>query len=1022
MLSGQINASQMLAAFIGNVKEKLGQKIVKNDFSGELEKHLPNQAKTLGVDPAKAGSAKTDPSGVQSGAATGTSAQSGTGSSAVVQDKGLTASSAKVRDIEVKEKAEKSLSVSNPAVVETILANLHYPAQVRDQCQALLNKQGHITFQDLKSILSTQPDTKAGGPAEVPAATVRSLMESIVKASENGGGKTAAIGAGLMASIGVKPEGSYTRDELRDLLKKIVQSSQPKQTQTLVPSSSTAIAAPTLTEGGQRIGQAIELVSSALPTFLSGESKVSSQKILAQPATDTVANRQKNSPTVSDSQANPASGAPAGANAPQGGDLNQSGSSSGVGLRMVQGLEAILQKGEDGAPKASETSNTTPVQEKQADSVFDRFAAAADLAYAMKGGGVLPQSGSGASGGTSGGVSPKEVESSANQGGQDVAMFGKSVEKLAGGKEQPSETVISQTSEIKSEDKLVTLQQMNNSGGDGSLFYDKNAEAELFAKAGGEKGAGATVATAGGEDIAGVISSYTAASEQSAGAAVVVNGPSSAKASGEKGAGATVATPGGEDIVRVIGSYTAASEQSAGAAVAVNAPSSSKASGEKGAGATVATAGGEDVARVISSYTAASEQSAGAAVAVNGPSSSKASGEKGTGATAASSGGEDIAPVISSYMAASEQSAGAEGSLNDSSSQKASGEKEVGASATTPGGLSFNIAPGVQTAGILNGSGSQKAGVEAAKTTVLGDNPVKDASNVAKSGTVSEKAVSVSTSVSGAIAQGGTSGGGNGASAASAYSGVLSQQEALSMPAGLTDQSAQSGGGQSSLSSSDSSASRSVSAANGTETIAAIEQAMFVRQDGGTVAKRIEEPASGKDSSPALAFAQTSASNLQAINVATADNSGQNGFSMYDPYRAAELVSSMREQMGSGGRLVLEMDSDGLGKINLKVGARKDEITVEALTQSEPARQALVNHSVELRQDLRDQGLVLEKFTVDVNGGSRQGGETGSQAYQSGAQGRGTSGGTRGGAVKTAAAPVRRTSVRTARSQISLFA
>ncbi len=975
MLSGQVNASQMLAVFLGNVKEQLGQKIVKNDFSGELEKHLPNQAKALGVDPAKAQSANTDPSGVQSSAAAaGSSAQSGTGSSAVVQDKGLAAASAKIRDIKVKEKAEKSLSVSNPAVVETILANLHYPAQVRDQCQVLLNKQGHITFQDLKSILNTQPDTKSGVPAEVPAATVRSLMESIVKASESGGGKTAAIGAGLMASIGVKPDGSYTRDELRDLLNKIVQSSQPKQAQPLVPSSSTAIATPTLAEGGQKIGQAIELVTSALPSFLSGESKVSTQKIFTGPATDTAANSQKTNTKGSDLNVNVASGAPAGSNAPPGGDLNQSGSSSGIGLRIVQGMEAILQTGEKGASKASVAGEPAPVQEKQADSVSVRLAVATDLAYAMKAGGLLQQSGSVASGGASGGVSPKEVESSASQGGQDVAMFGKSVEKLAGGKEQPSETVMSQTSEIKSEDKLVTLQQMNTSGGDGSVFYEKNAEAELFAKSGGEKGAGATAATPGGEDIAHVISSYTAPSEQSAGAAVAVNGSSNSKASGEKGAGATAATPAGEDTAYVISSYTAPSEQSVGAAVAVSGSSSPKASGEKGAVATAATPGGGDTAYVISSYTAPSEQSAGAAVAVNG-----------------------------------------------SSSSKASGEKPAGASATTPGGLSSNIAPSVQTAGILNGSNSQKAGVEAAKTTVSGDNPVKDASNVAKSGTVSEKAASVGTGVTGGIVQGGTAGGGNGSSAASAYSGAISRQEALSMPAGLTDQSAQSAGGQSSLSSSDSTASRNVSPVSGTETIAAIEQAVFVRQDGGMAAKRIEEPASGKDSSPALAFAQTSASNLQAINVATADNSGQNGFSMYDPYRAAELVSSMREQMGSGGRLVLEMDSDGLGKINLKVGARKDEISVEALTQSEPARQALVNHTVELRQDLRDQGLVLEKFTVDVNGGSRQGGETGSQAYQSGAQGRGASGGTRGGAVKTAAAPVR-TSVRTGRSQISLFA
>lgn len=830
MLSGQVNASQMLAAFLGNVKEKLGQKIVKNDFSGELEKHLPSLAKTVEADPAKTGSGKMDSSGVQSGADTaGSSAEAGAGSSPAIQDKGLTVSSAKI-----KEKVEKSLSVSNPAIVETILANLHYPAQVRDQCQALLSKQGHITFQDLKSILNTQPDTNSGNPAQVPAATVRTLVESIVKASESAGGKTAAIGAGLMASIGVKPDGSYTRDELRDLLKKIVQASQQKQTQTVVPPSSTPVAAPTLTGGGQKTGQAVELVSSVLPSFLSGESKVSTQKILSGPATDS----QKAISKAADLQVNAASGASAGSSSPEGGDLKQSGSSLDAGQRTVPGVEAMLQRGEEGAFKASVAAEPVPVQEKPADSVSVRLGVAADLAYAMKAGELLQQSGSGASAGASEGVSQKEVENSANQGGQDVAMFGKPVEKLAGGKEQPSENVISQTSGTKSEDQLVTLQQMNNSGGDGSDFYDKNAEAELFANASGEKGAGASAATLGGDGIAPIISSYTAPSEQAA--------------------------------------------------------------------------------------------------------------------------------------------------------------------------------------GILNGASSQKVGAESGKTKDTGDSPAKDDLSVAKSGADSDKAAPAGGGATGGSVQGATAGGGNGASAASASSGTLSQQEALSMPAGLADQGTQSGGEQSSGSSSDSAASRSVSPASGTETLAGIEQAVFVRQGGGAVAKPIEESASGKDSSPAFAFAQTSTSNLQAINVATADNSAQNGFPLYDPYRAAELVSSMREQMGSGGRLVLEMDSDGLGKINLKVGARKDEISVEALTQSEPARLALVNHSVELRQDLRDQGLVLEKFMVDVNGG-RQGRETGSQANQSGAQGRGAPRGTKSSAVKTAAAPIR-SSVRTGRSQISLFA
>ena len=99
------------------------------------------------------------------------------------------------------------------------------------------------------------------------------------------------------------------------------------------------------------------------------------------------------------------------------------------------------------------------------------------------------------------------------------------------------------------------------------------------------------------------------------------------------------------------------------------------------------------------------------------------------------------------------------------------------------------------------------------------------------------------------------------------------------------------------------------------------------------------------------------------------ENSAQNGLAYLDPYRPAELAQNAGEQLTGGvaRHIVLEMEPDELGKISIKVGAKKGEISVEALTQSEPARQALMRHSPGLRQDLQDQGLVLEKFMVDVN-------------------------------------------------------
>lgn len=61
-------------------------------------------------------------------------------------------------------------------------------------------------------------------------------------------------------------------------------------------------------------------------------------------------------------------------------------------------------------------------------------------------------------------------------------------------------------------------------------------------------------------------------------------------------------------------------------------------------------------------------------------------------------------------------------------------------------------------------------------------------------------------------------------------------------------------------------------------------------------------------------------------------------------------------------------------KISLKVEAKKDEISVVALTDNESARQVLMKDSPALRQGLQDQGLVLDKFTVDVNRDKSSGG------------------------------------------------
>ena len=124
---------------------------------------------------------------------------------------------------------------------------------------------------------------------------------------------------------------------------------------------------------------------------------------------------------------------------------------------------------------------------------------------------------------------------------------------------------------------------------------------------------------------------------------------------------------------------------------------------------------------------------------------------------------------------------------------------------------------------------------------------------------------------------------------------------------------------------------------------------------GKVTDKQLED----KASMPESTIFQSSASSLQGndINLPQTDNSAQNALA-YDPYHMAEFVQDMREQFtGSSGRqLTLEMEPGELGKISLKVEAKKDEISVVAMTDNESAKQALMRHSPSFARGSRTRG------------------------------------------------------------------
>ncbi len=1084
MQSGQVNASELMAAFLGSVKDNLGQKIVNNDFTGELEKHLPKQL-TTDATTGLEGTGKTDGANEDSKAsATGSSvtSQNGTGGSPSV---GSATSGAKTKVGDSRAEEKKSLFVSDPAVLETILANLHYPATTRDQCQQLLGKKGRLSIQDLDSILSTRPDSGSTTGGEVPAESVSALLESVVKDSGNQQGNALALGNNVQSSIAVKSGGSYTRDELRSLLGKVVDASQKnsRKTKTSALASSTSSVVETNPPEGLQSGQTQELVATVLPSFISGGRKVSPQPVLDANTGDNQRESKKasiNGTDSPDNQAKGVSGAESGSLA--GVSAGDTGSSSVNGTAVAAGIAPAGQGTQTVSSGASAAAGVHAMEDEATVTAAVGLDVASELSDLIKSGMGTARGGSSALGATTGVDSPKEVEGRAQVVVQDAPGLGKHIEQLAGGRTQSSENVVLQTTGANTDDNLITPPQMENSSGDGFAFYDKNRMSQSGEQSRGSKTAGGSAANPGGEGIPNILFSYTSSNNGTGSVSGVLSRDSVGQAVSDKTA--RVAADSGQ-------TSSAGDGQSSGASVANSAAAAVSAkSGTKGltdvdqllfmsqgvafaANVKDATGGSaqnisdlanfvgqavsDKTARVAadSGQTPPSGEGQSSGASVDNSAATTVSAKTGTeGLTDADqllfmSQGVAFAANMKDATGGSAQnisdranSVGLEGSdkttrvAADSGQTPPAGEgQSSGASVDNSAATTVSAKTGTEGLTAIDQllSMSQGAAV-AAKMKKSTGGSVQNVSGSAKSDgqTVSDKTAQVAGDSGRTLqsAQAGGSGAGNSSSTASASASPLAQQEAASMAANVTDQSSPSGDEQSAGSpgsSMDNNVAASASVKADTDKVASVEQFVVGTQGGGVAAKRVEDLAATSDPVAGAQGVQAAASNLQTINMHPADNSPQNGSGMYDPYRAVELVNDMREQAagGAGHSLVLDMVSDGLGKVNLKVEARKDEISVEALTQNEPARQALMNHSVELRQDLRNQGLVLGKFMVDVNGGGvGQGGKDSSGAGnhgQSAGRGRGASRMSDVSIVKTSEAPVQ-AAPQTVRSRISFFA
>jgi flagellar hook-length control protein FliK len=284
MHSEQISASQLLSAFMGSESDKISQGVGRSDFAGELKKLIKEPAGKRGELSKNASSnsenlnvfdAGSKASGEQ---AAGEAKTRGQSASRAAQ-KAVIDASAKAKELKSKAKAAESVFVSNTAVANTILADLQYPAETRQACKALQNKEGEISVKELKSLLDAQPSVSSAIPAVVPAEHVQDLVNSII-AKGSGAEKQGSLSGTLRASVKVKAKGTYTRSEVLGLLDKVLQHVESEQAKPVESTASSASSAPSglsqtaaRVSGSVKAGQTRGLTASALPSFVSEDTK-----------------------------------------------------------------------------------------------------------------------------------------------------------------------------------------------------------------------------------------------------------------------------------------------------------------------------------------------------------------------------------------------------------------------------------------------------------------------------------------------------------------------------------------------------------------------------------------------------------------------------------------------------------------------------------------------------------------------------------------------------------------------------
>jgi flagellar hook-length control protein FliK len=876
MQSEQVRASQLLGSFLGSESDKITKSVVRSGFAGELKKLIPESA----------GGTVEPSDGTVSSEGQAASGTKTCGRSSGRMHKVATDSKAKTQ--KSKAKSGENVFVTNSAAASTILADLQYPAETRQACKSLQNKQGEISIKDLKSFLNSKSTVDSATPAEVPAEHVQALVNSIIVKGESTAQKGTASGSNLQAGVQVKAEGSYTRSEVLGLLEKVIQQVESAQAKPGDSGTSTGSAQTIKGNGGLKDGQARSLTASALPSFVLGDSEHSgAERNLAlgikNPALET---RSANVPVQAEDSLEVVQDKSEVCPTPDGAktvsaDYSRETASLGKTVGSEVGGSGPGGQGGADAVSASARQKTAEVPVSSLDSILKGFDATIVSTGQQQAGTKVAEDP----------VLGSTLGSSIAQ-AQNLASNVKGAEKEADRSlSAPSSSKQSQESAEHFDAEQIKAAPAEHTSSESSFDGDRNGatdseknEAQTSAVRFASKETGASE-----EPISNTEGSPASIANTTASAASIENTTESV----ESTRNTDVSQP----------QKTAVNE---GGKTALPLGSEDQATG----GARVA---GQSEA--TSAVTFASNDTAASMESIRSTDASqpqKTDMNEG-GKTALSLGAEEPAKGGARVAGQSEATSAVKFASKDTA---ASTESIRNTDASQPQKTVMN--EGGKTALSLGAEDLAGGGARAA-------GQVEAASDTLRMGSIEDSYAGLDASVN----------------------------EGTAAKTGLA-------------------INESESAVSGIDPIKTSESrvAALSGADAAIMAKPVDKKLGNTDSIPEGTVFQNSASSFGGadINAPRMENSAQNSPG-YDPYQSYEFAKDMREQFASapGRQLVLEMEPTELGKISLKVEAKKDEISVTALTDNESARQTLVKHSPELRHGLQDQGLVLDKFSVDVD-------------------------------------------------------